>query len=211
MRYVIPAAIAIGVGVVTLLGYLLPIPELQLVRLVLTDWAVILAGLAALVGVMNLLRVHSRRIQNQDRGSFYSLLTILAALLTLLVGVIEGLQRGSPAMYQLDSVTDVLFQGVVVASQAALASLVTVFLVVAAVRMLRSKPNPWSILFVAVVAFVLVAWVPLAWMGPLNSARYWLVSVPVVGGARGILLGVGLGTFMIGLRILTGAERPYKD
>jgi hypothetical protein len=30
-----------------------------------------------------------------------------------------------------------------------------------------------------------------------------------VGGARGLLLGVGLGTLLTGIRVLIGADRPY--
>lgn len=211
MKYVIPAAIAIAVGLVTLLGYLIAIPELQTARVMLTDWAVVLAALAVLVGVINLLLVHTRRIQSGDRGSIYSLLTILAVLLTLLIGVFESRGTEIPSLYQKPSVINSLFEGVIVASQATLASLVMIFLVVAAMRMLRSKPNVWSVVFVVVVVIVLIGWVPLIQMGIVSRLRQWLLSVPVAAGARGILLGVALGTLAIGLRVLTGAERPYKD
>jgi hypothetical protein len=213
MKYVIPAAIAIGVGLVLLASFVIPLPELQVLRLTMTNWAVILGGLAVIVGVLNLLLVHARRIEHADRGWPYSLFTILALLGTLLIGVVEGFGADTPAMYRAGSVTNVLFQGVLVASQAALASLIMVFLVVAAARMLKSRPNTWSIVFLIVVIIVLIGWLPL---GPilqlqLGRVRQWIIDVPASAGARGILLGVALGTLMIGLRVLTGVERPYKD
>jgi uncharacterized integral membrane protein len=210
-QYYIPAAVAIGVGAIILVSYFITVPVLVAVRLVLTDWAVILGGLAVLAGVLNLIMIHSRRVQAQARGWVYSLLTAVVALLTFIVGAIEGALAGSPTLYQEGSVVNTLFNGVLVASQATLAGLVMFFLVAAAVRMLRSKPNHWSIIFLVVVVVVLIGWLPFGFMGSLNSVREWLISVPASGGARGILLGVGLGTLAVGLRVIMGVETPYKD
>ena len=43
----------------------------------------------------------------------------------------------------------------------------------------------------------------------LNSALGFLNRLPLAG-ARGILLGVALGSLTTGLRILLGADRPYS-
>ena len=37
------------------------------------------------------------------------------------------------------------------------------------------------------------------------------MEVPTLAGARGIMLGVALGTIAVGLRVLLGADRPYTD
>ncbi len=211
MKYIIPAAIAIGVGLVTLVTYFFEGADILNLRLVLTNWAVILGGLAVLVGVLNLLLVHARRVQSQARGWVYSLVTIAAALFMILVGSGEGLRSGISPLYEETSVTRVLFSGVVVASQAALASLVMFFLVLAAMRMMRSRPNLWSAGFLAAVLITLIGWMPFGSMSTVNRIRDWLISVPASAGARGIILGVALGTLTVGIRVLTGVERPYKD
>jgi len=211
MRYVIPAAVALGVGLVTLLGYFIQAPDLLTLRTILINWAVILGGLAVLVGLLNLIIVHFRRIQARARGSIYSLLTVVASVATFLVGAGESLRIGTPAMYTQGTLTHLLFSDVVVASQAALASLVMFFLVAAAIQMMRSRPNRWSVLFLAAALITLVGWLPLSFLAPLNSAREWLLNVAVSAGARGILIGVALGTLMVGIRVLVGIERPYKD
>jgi hypothetical protein len=41
--------------------------------------------------------------------------------------------------------------------------------------------------------------------------KEWVLRVPTMAGARGILLGVALGIIATGLRILLGADRPYVD
>jgi hypothetical protein len=211
MKYVIPAALAIGIGLITLLTYFVPVAELMSMRLILTNWAVVLGGLAVLIGVLNLILVHFRRIQGKAKGTIYSLVTVVAAVGTFVVGALEGLRAGSPTLYQEGSLTYTLFTGILAASQAALAGLVMFFLVVGAVRMLKSKPNRWSILFLTVVVVMLVGWLPFGFLGFANAFRDWTISVPALAGARGILLGIALGIVAVGLRVLIGAERPYKD
>jgi hypothetical protein len=39
--------------------------------------------------------------------------------------------------------------------------------------------------------------------------RPWVTEVLALGGARGILIGVTLGTLTTGLRVIFGADRPY--
>jgi hypothetical protein len=210
MRYIIPAAVAIGVGLLTLTTYLLEASGLLSLRLILVDWAVLLAGWALLIGVLNLILVHIRRVQARERGWFYSLITAVAAMFTLVVGSSEGLTGVSP-LYTPGTVTQVLFSGIVASSQAALAGLVMFFLVVAAVRLVRNHTSTWSFVFLGAVMLTLVGWLPFQILSPARGFQNWFTRVPAAAGARGILLGVALGTLAVGLRVLTGVERPYKD
>ena len=60
------------------------------------------------------------------------------------------------------------------------------------------------------VLVALVGWIPLEETEALADARDWLVRVPVSAGARGILIGVGLGTVAAGVRVLTGQDRSIR-
>lgn len=211
MKYIIPAVIVISVGLITLLGYFVTLPQFQALRLVLTDWAVVLGGLAILVGVLNLILVNIRRVQSQAKGWGYSLITALAALLTFILGAGQNVWGGGSNLYEPGSLTAFLFNSVVFPAQAALAALVAVFLIIAAFRLMHSKPDQWSIIFLVAAVIVLIGWLPYAFLTPVNGFREWVIGVPVSGGARGILIGVALGTLTVGLRVITGIERPYKD
>lgn len=208
MKYVLPAAVAIGVGLITLIGLLTPIPLLVGVRLIMVDWAAVLAGLALLLGVLNLLLVHMRKVQAGSKGWPYSLVVVAAVVVVLFLGLLEG-----PAAFGSGSLTYTLFSGVMVAGQATLASLVMFVLVYAAARALRDRLSPWTVGFLVVVVIVLIGWLPLAafQVSGLSNLRNWLIQVPGTAGARGILLGVALGSMLVGLRVLIGIERPYKD
>ena len=211
MRNLLATAIAIGVGLVVLLGYVFSGVELLGLRLLFTDWAVTLAALAVLIGLGNLFVVHGRRVESGESGWVYSLLLVLALLLTLGVGIAEAVLGGVEAPFAETGPTRVLFTGVVAASQAALFSLIAFLLVAGAARMLRNRRDPWSIGFLVAVVIALVGWIPLNALGFANRFHTWLVSVPAAAGARGILLGVALGIVIVGLRLLTGLERPYND
>ena len=88
-RYFAPA-IAIGTGLVVLLGYFFENSSLGVVRIAIVQWAVILAGAAVFVGVINLIAVHANKIFKRDKDRVYSLLLIAALLLTLSYGFLNN-------------------------------------------------------------------------------------------------------------------------
>jgi hypothetical protein len=200
--------VAIGVGLVTLLSFFIDNATLATARLALTDWVVILAGLALLVGMLHLLLVHLRKVQAGTKGWPYSVLVVLSAIFVLILGLLEGPQAAS----QSTSLTQVAFNGVLVATQASLAGLVVFFLVYAAARMFSKRRSLSSLGFLVVVLIILLGWLPLSLVRDslLPGLRDWLLQVPTTAGARGILLGVALGSVMVGLRVLVGAEWPYR-
>jgi hypothetical protein len=185
LKRVLPAAIAIGVGLVTLASFFFDYGMLHVVRLALTDWVVILAGLALLVGLLHLILVHLRKVESLTQGWPYSLIVVVSAIFVLVLGLLEGPQ----AAFETTSLTQAVFNGVLIATQASLAGLMIFFLVYAATRMMNKRPKLSSVGFLIVVLIVLV---------------------PTTAGARGILLGTTLGTLMVGLRVLVGVEWPPR-
>ena len=201
--HIVAVVFAIGAGVIILAGYY--VPALVGVQSLLLSWAIILAGVAAIVGVFNLVLVHAHRISTRGNGAIYS-----GVLLVCLIGsFIFGLAMGPthPDM-------QLLVNAVVVPVEASLMALLAVTLVYASVRLLRRRTNPMSVVFLvtAVVMLVASATLPFGEAGVLNGfLRPWLQHVLALGGARGILIGMGLGTLATGLRVLLGADRPYGE
>lgn len=224
MKRIVPTAVAIGVGLIVLLGYFVEVAALQQIQQILLNWAVTLAGLAVIVGVVNLLIVNGRRVDQGEPGWGYSLITILAALVTIVIGIFEsgvlgallelivpGSSTAAPSLYRTGTITEVLFRGVISPSQAALLSLIMFLLVTSAVRMMRTKPSRNTLVFLVSVVIVLIGWLPFQFMAPFNAFYQWFLEVPVAAGVRGILIGVALGILTIGVRVLTGLERLYRE
>ncbi len=195
------AAIAIAVGLLVLAGYF--IPALAGLQALLLDWAMILAGAAALVGVFNLISVHGEKIRKRETGSVYSALLILSLFAAFIFGLLLGPEH--PAMRMVVS-------GVIVPVEASLMAIVSVTLLYAAIRLLRRRAGMMSLIFLISALLILAgsASLPFGEIPVLgNMLRPWLVQVLALGGARGILIGVALGILTTGLRVLTAVDRPY--
>ena len=200
MRY-IAVAIAIAAGLIVLIGYF--VPALAGVQSVLLNWAIILAGVAALVGVLNLILVHWDKVRRREKGSIYSAILLICLFVSFIFGIALG--PDNPNMRLLVST-------VIVPIETALMALLSVTLLYASIRLLRRRTDLMSIVFLltAVLMLVASATLPFGGINPLNDfVRPWIQQVLALGGARGILIGVALGTLTTGLRVLFGADRPY--
>jgi hypothetical protein len=194
------AFIAITAGILVLLGYF--VPSLAGLQTLLLNWAMILAGAAALVGIFNLISVHTDKVRRREKGSLYSAFLIIAMLATFLAGFILG--PGHLSMR-------ILVGGIIFPAEATLMGLLTVTLLYAAVRLLRRRTDMMSLVFLATAVLILLgtATLPFGNMPIFGALRTWMTEVWAVGGARGILIGVALGTLTTGLRVLFTADRPY--
>jgi len=108
----------------------------------------------------------------------------------------------------------ILLDGIIIPVEVSLMAVLSVTLIVAAIRMLRTRTDLPAILFLA-TAFVALLGIGLrSFLGQIpvlsDLAQSQLVmNILALGGARGILIGVALGTLTTGLRILLGIDRPY--
>ncbi|MBN1669267.1 MAG: hypothetical protein JW862_19395 [Anaerolineales bacterium] len=215
MKIPFSVALAIGVGVVVLLGYFFDtnaageLTLLGLLRNYFLEGAVAVAGVAVLVGVANLASVHLKKIRSKQNEG-YSFLLLLALIITLGVGIfdiIRTYQQVEPGLPH----TLWIFEYIQLPLETSLMAVLAISLTYAAARLLGRRMDFLSALFVGVVLVLLLTTLPqlvgrITWLGDL---RTWIVTVPAVGGARGILLGVALGTIATGVRILLGGDRPY--
>jgi len=201
-KYFAPA-IAIATGLLVLLGYFLPIPALQAIRLLMLQWMSILVAVAVLVGIFNLLNVHMKRLRQKGKDGIYSLFLIASLLLTLVVGLIQGPQH--PMMTSI-------FQSIILPIERSLFAIMAVTLIYAGIRLFRYRQDMMAMLFLLTVIVVMLGTAPLPFVQiPLvgDLIRPTILRIFAVGGARGLLLGIALGTLITGLRTLMGVERPY--
>ena len=203
MRY-LTAAIAMASGFIVLAGYLYPLDVLTQARITLTDWAVVIAAFAALVGIFNLIFVQLEKIRKREKNSIYGALLIISLLGTLIFG---GLSK----LIGLDAVfTMIAIDAVIVPVETALMAILAVTLAYASIRLLRRRTDLMSVIFLLVAVLTLVAIMPTP-IGPIpgNGLILLFVNMFSSGGARGLLIGVALGALLTSLRVLFGIDRPY--
>ena len=198
---VFTAVFAIASGVIVLFGYFFPIAQLDQLRLQLTDWAIIIAGMAVLIGIYNLISVQMEKIRARQKGSFYGVLLILSLVFTFGLGLVLGPN---------DPLMRLAVDAVIVPVEASLMAILAVTLIYASIRLFRHRVDVTTVLFLLTAVLFLLAIMPTPF-GPIPGD--WIITqfggMLSRGGARGLLLGIALGTLLTGLRVLFGIDRPY--
>jgi len=215
--YMLWAATAVGTGLIVLLGYFVQLdaaaPTGLLgtifgLRLLIMRWAVLLAAVGLVLGLVNLFTVHWRKISDQERGWGYSALLILTFFITLVLGLVFGPDS---------RIVLLLFNAVQLPVEASLGALLAITLTLAGFRTLQRRRDLISLAFIFTAVLVLIGSgpgiVPNASPGfaLFSGLRNWLAQVAAAGGARGVLLGVALGSIVTGLRVLLAIDRPYGE
>jgi len=200
MKRVVLSVIAIASGLLVLLDFFVESPAVDALGAFLIEGAVVLGGFALLLGVINLVTVHFARAKNREKGWGLSIVLLITVLVMLLLGIAGP--ASAPVTWAYDYVLSPLHK--------TLFALLAFFVATAAYRAYRIKS--WeSLLMVGAGVIVLLAQVPVGEMiwGELPLVKDWLMAVPVLAGARGILIGVALGSVIAGLRLLLVMDRPY--
>lgn len=200
MRAPVSTAVAIAIGFLVLISVL--IPGLEDLRNQILTWAILLAAVALLIGLVNLFQVHFHKVREREQP-IYSFILLLAMLVTFGITVWQGSQGAWPNW---------IFNYLQVPIETSLMAVLAVSLTIAAVRFFQSRSDLMSFVFVGTLFIALLAAAPVfglelpiftQWAGPIVN------DFLSVGATRGLLIGVGLGTLATGLRILLGADRPY--
>jgi hypothetical protein len=207
IRRGVPVFIAVFIGVLTLLGLVVPLPELN--NIVLT-WASFIAAAALLLGIINLFSVHTSRLFSQR--NLYSGILVLSMATIFIFAVTDSL-----GVLPFDNGVETIFNWVLAPLEAALAALLAFILLFTGFQMLRNRRNGYAFLFLITAMLVLLSnvlaaltLVPAPIRALVTQFRQLMQEIVVTSGMRGILLGIALGTITLSIRLLLGMERPYN-
>ncbi|MCY4147637.1 MAG: hypothetical protein OXE95_10645 [Chloroflexi bacterium] len=183
-----PALFGDGAGAEAL-AQNLALPGDALLRLLM-----IVLALSIVFGIANLLTLHIRRLAS---GRLMS-----GVLLSSFAGVIGWhiMLPGEPS----------LLEAIQLPIESALAALLCVTLVAGGARILTRRSDIWGLLFTLVVVLVLLGSLPLPELAPIATFSDWLMRIPAQAGARAILLGIALGSIVVGVRALLGQDRSAR-
>lgn len=204
MKKILPITIAFLTGLTILAGYFFRDALSPVLRIIL-DWFVLILGVASLIGIGILLRLHFNKILTSQKGAFYSFILILVFLLTLIAAFVLTLEND-------------LFQGLIliveIPVETSFLSITAATLLYTSLRFVRTKGwTPMSIGFLvsAIASLIFNLGYIQAQPGTMGEALLlFFKRLPKVG-ARGILLGMAIGGLVMGLRLLTTMDRPYGE
>lgn len=177
-------AVAVGAFVLIALDRSGLAPSLRIVTNQFYLWLILLGAVALLVGVVNVIWVHLRRIQSGATGWIHSLALVASAGIVLAAGLITAQGTESPLV-------EWVFDGVILPGQATLYALLAFFMAAAAYRYLRvgRAGGAWMLTGALLVLLVQMPAGHEFWPQPIIDATVWLVDAPVMAAVRGALLG----------------------
>ncbi|MFZ6031567.1 MAG: hypothetical protein ACOYYS_27980 [Chloroflexota bacterium] len=212
MKFSLSWIIAFLAGSLVLAGYFFPADHAYVLYVQQTALhvAMILAAFGVLAGVLNLLSVHWRRFDGAHKGGGYSVFLIVGFLIPFVALALDYFLPEQKQFTILGSFSQWSFQYLLIPLEASLFALLAVVLAYFAARMLRWRANAFGMIFFGAVVLTLALTFPFwASLAPVAYVYENILRPLVVGGGRGVLLGVALGTIATGIRIFMGAERPY--
>lgn len=226
MKRNIPLLVAMIAGFVMIVAYFIPYTETWGDTVIV--WFDILAAIAFVLGGGNLLKVHLKKASDQVPGWGYSVVTIIAFVVMLGVGLGKIGVHPSPnypefawsgIFSQVGSPFWWLYEYVFKPLQATIFAMLAFYVASAAFRAFRAK-NFEAILLLATAFIILLgrtaagpaltSWFP-DWIEGLEADKLteYLMTVFNTAGNRAIMIGIALGTASVSLKILLGVERSY--
>ncbi len=204
MKKTIPILVAAAAALFILAALILGEPLAGWLEIVL-NWAVIVASAALLVAIATLILTHLRNIVRGKRGFIFSIILISTFLVSFIGALVFGVDNSAylrwVAAIQLPLETSLL----------GLAALV---MTAAALQIFRNRG--WSLLTltfgISALVFLVIS---LGLLQALNipvltTVINYLQRLPMIG-ARGLLIGIGIGALLMGLRVVLGLERPWGE
>ena len=227
MKLHLSILIAFLAALLVLVGYFFEIPGLQSLQSHLLNWAVILIGISMLIGIWNLLKTHwarlnlnfekqtpdqketniprSKRRKPRTKRDIYSAFLLLGFIITFLAGLI--LTPSSPAFQKAVA-------GIQVPIETTLFALLSVVLMTSAFNFFKYNHTLMGIVFIVSVILYLILG-----SGALHSfaENLWMKDIIAIinqlplAGARGILIGIAIGSLVTALRQVLGTNRAYRE
>jgi hypothetical protein len=224
MRQRIALAVCVVTGAFMLLQFFSPhpVPEAWYRRIL--NWTIIIGIFAMGLGIVSLWMAHLPKVLRRKPGWGYSLVTLLGFCATVIVGLFcvwakgQVAEAGEGARHTAwllaaseESPFLWIYNNVLNPITATMFALLAFFIASASYRAFRVRSLLATIMLLAAV-IVMMGRVPLGDLlsaGLLGKISNWLLNVPNLAAKRAILVGVGLGSAAVALKILLGIERSY--
>ncbi len=148
--------------------------------------------------------VHWHKAVRKPDRDIFSAVFLIFFILTVGVGLVY---RPSSPEFQNFVLT------IQIPVESTLSAILAIVLAIASLRLLQRRRGVISILFLLSAVTFLLLGSGLLVTGestPFVKSIVAFINLLPTAGARGILLGIALGSLVTGLRILLGADRPYR-
>ncbi len=200
LRKTVPFLLTLSIGIFTFLYYFIPHQFMQATWTKISDWAIIIAGGAIVVGVVSMIRTfYKKAINKNDPNRYYNWLAIICMIGMTLIGFITGIKPGS--------LFNDIFIHIMAPLESTMFSLLSFYIASAAFRSFRLKSVSAALLLFSAI-LVMLAQIPTGEViySGIPAIKDWILDYPNVAGQRAILIGVAVGTAATALKIILGID-----
>lgn len=214
MQRTIPLALCLIFGIFMIIQFFVPHPISNTIYEVVLRWVRIIAIFALVLGVGSLTMHHSGKIKRKIKGWQFSIITLIAAVITALVGLLGmNIINGKLVFFAgigRTSILQLFFQNFYVPVNSTMFAMLAFYMASAAYRAFRARTKEATLLLIAAF-FVMLGMVPIgsAISPRLPEFAEWILSVPNLAAKRGIMFGIALGSIATSLKIILGIERGW--
>jgi hypothetical protein len=185
-----------------ILGYFIPHEPFGSLQQILNTWYMVVAAFAMILGVGNLVKIHTAKIRKRSSGFGYSFVLLAGLGAMAAFGITRGIEPGTVFYW--------MWWNMHVPMSSTMFSLLAFFVASASYRAFRARNIEAALLLIAGI-LVMIGRVPI---GDMIWSRFpdiadWIMNIPNAAGQRAILIGIALGVVSTSLRLLLGIERTY--
>jgi hypothetical protein len=204
MKRILPLIVGALSGMVVLAAMFF-VPQGSAILSAVLNWLIVVASVALLVAIASLVLTHLRFIAKGKKGFLLNIVLVVSFITTLVLGILFGVD--GPIFLRLVG-------AIIRPIETALLGLVALVMMSAAMKIFRERG--WSALTVSFgVSAILFLILGLGFLQNLripvlNEAIRIVEGLPMIG-ARGLLIGIGIGLLMMAFRVLFGMEGSEND
>jgi len=205
-RIEIPIIITILCTLLQIIPFYINVPPLEAASDTFRSWMILVATCSTFIGLMTLIMIHSKTIQKQAKGWYYSVLMIIFMLAILL----PGLPIPEAGLGDTNPMFDFLFKNIYTPLGSTMYSIIAFFITSAAYRAFRARNIEAGLVLLSGLLMVCKNAPIMTTMWPgFVTIGDWIFDVPNMATMRAIIIGSALGAIALAVRTLLGMERGY--
>ncbi len=207
MKRTIPMLITTAAGIFLVAKFFLKNDFVNNVANEIEQWCVVIFAFAIVLGVANITRVNLMTIVKRRQDWQYKVVLLVTMCITIIAGLIT-LFSGKELIG--DNFFTWIYNHILYPLSVTMYASLAFYIASAAFRAFRARNVAATFMLTAAI-LVMLGRVPLgAALSPyLPNLANWIMSFPNAAGQRGIIIGAAVGVITVGLKIITGIERPY--
>jgi hypothetical protein len=166
----------------------------------LRSFVTIISAAALILGTIVLTIYHSKKIGTRKSEWYYSIVYVLAFVVTAGLGVLDV--RNTTFLWIYNNMTSPI--------GAALYSLTAFYITSAAYRVLRARNwNSAVLLVCALIVLLMLIPIGAILFPPVLPIGTWIRNIPSGAGFRGMIIGTSLGIMGLGVRVFMGRQKEH--